>query len=115
MFGGRLIIVCLAGLLCGAAEAQQEAPIGDCDRYAASDYDQTMPGVPFDKIDPKIAIPACQDAVASNPGSLRFQFELGRAYLKAEDYAVALQLLRKAADQGYAPAQGSIGSMYMDA
>lgn len=115
MFGGRFLIVCLIGLLCGAAEAQQEAPVGDCDRYAASDYEQTMPGVPFEKIDPKIAIPACQEALKSNPNSLQFQFELGRAYLKAGDYAVALPLLRKAADQGYAPAQGSIGSMYMDA
>jgi TPR repeat protein len=115
MFAEKLLIGCLLGLLGCAAEAQQEAPVGDCDRYAASEYGETGPGVSFEKINPKVAIPACQEAVTSNPNSLRFLFELGRAHLKAGDYGVALQLLRKAADQGYAPAQGSIGSMYLDA
>ena len=102
------------GLLACAAEAQHDAPVSNCDRYAASDYGQTRPGIPFDKIDPKVAIPACEEAVKNYPSSPRLLFELGRSHSKAGDYDVALPLLRKAADQGYAPAQASIGSMYME-
>jgi len=68
----------------------KQAPITNCDRYAASDLDSGKTGVPFEKIDPKIAIPACEEAVRTYPRSTRLIFELGRSYLKGGDFAAAL-------------------------
>jgi TPR repeat protein len=110
----KLLIACLIGLVSCAAEAQQEAPAVDCDRYAASDYRQIGTGIPFEKIDPKVAIPACEEAARQYPNSARLVFELGRSRLKAGDYDIALRLFHQAADGGYTPALGSIGSMYLE-
>src|SRR5229473_4378871 len=40
-----------------------------CDAYAASEFDpnRTAGPVPFDKLDPKLAIPACEAAVQQFP------------------------------------------------
>ena len=94
------------------AWAEQEAPVTDCDRYAASELDQTNPGVPFEKIDRKAAIPACEEAVRTYPGSARLIFELGRSYLKGGDFAAALMRFRQGAEQTYPPALNAIGTMY---
>ena len=96
----------------GGARADPEAPFTDCDLYAASEWDHTKSGVPFEKIDPKIAIPACEDAVRTYPGSARLVFELGRSYLKSGDFGAALIRFRQGAGQGYPPALNAIGTMY---
>ncbi|HEY5210517.1 MAG TPA: tetratricopeptide repeat protein [Stellaceae bacterium] len=92
--------------------AKQSAPITDCDRYAASDLDRVAPGVPFEKINPKIAIPACEEAVQAYPDSPRLVFELGRSYLKSTDFAAALARFRQGANLEYPPALNAIGTMY---
>lgn len=64
-----------------------EAPVTDCDFKAAFNLtiDQKTINVPFDKIDSKSAIPACQKAIQKYPNSNRLLFELGRSYLKGEN------------------------------
>jgi TPR repeat protein len=112
----------IAALCCSAAPrlalAQTEASsvVTDCDRAAASDYDKQSPaaGVPFNEIDPKVAIPACIEAVARNPDSARLRFELGRAYDADKNYAEALKSFRKAAESSFALAQVNLGALYFN-
>jgi len=68
--------------LCG--QILQDAPFTDCDMYAAG---MAAPGgkpvgVPFDKIDATLAVPACESAVRQYPTNVRLIFQLGRAYSK---------------------------------
>jgi TPR repeat protein len=55
----------------------------------------------------------CQQAAA---GNAQAEFALGNRYFRgvdvAQDYAQALFWYRKSADQGFAPAQNQLGSMY---
>jgi hypothetical protein len=77
----------------------------DCDRYVAS-------GVEYEKINPDLAIPACESAVRKYPNSIHLIYQLGVAYKRKKDFSSALVQFRKAADQGDALAQVSLGMMY---
>jgi tetratricopeptide (TPR) repeat protein len=92
------------------AKATDDPFITDCDAYAAgdSDPDRKDDGVPFDKIDPAKAIPACLDVLTDYPNSLRFQYQLGRAYERNGEIDKAKDLYQKAADNGYKEAQKSL-------
>jgi hypothetical protein len=92
----------------------QDAPVTDCDTYAASDQDpqRKTAGMPLDRINPALAVPACEAAVRQYPNSSRLAFELGRAFTKANNFTAAMLQYRKAADQGYAFAQNNLGAMY---
>jgi thioredoxin-like negative regulator of GroEL len=76
--------------------------IAICDQAAAPPLDQSRPtgvaGVALEKIDPKIAIPACDAAAKAAPNDPRVAFLLGRAYLAAKDYESARAHLKFAAD-----------------
>jgi TPR repeat protein len=87
---------------------------GACDTYAASDDDPERKGagISFDKIDAGLAVPACETAVQQYPESSRLNFQLGRAYQKANHLDAAITRYRKAADRGFAPAQASLGAVY---
>jgi hypothetical protein len=78
-------------------------PSTDCDTYA---------NVLFEKVNPDLAIPACESAVRKYPDSIRLIYQLGKAYDSKKDYRSALVQYRKAAGQGYADAQLSIGILY---
>jgi TPR repeat protein len=129
--------VWIAALCCGvgspAASAQTQSPSDansresaarpesaivatDCDRYAASDFDKQSPvvGIPFDKIDPKMAIPACLEAVSKDPDSARLNFELGRAYDADKQFGEAARFFLKAAAANFALAQLNLGSLYFN-
>jgi TPR repeat protein len=94
----------------------QNAPATDCDTYGASPLDphRVTAGVGVLKLNPDLAIPACEEAVRRYPDSTRLAFQLGRAYKKKNDFRSALIQLRKAADQGYAGAQVEISLMYLN-
>ena len=92
----------VALILCwpaSASEQQQQSQQGDsilaaiCDQAAASPLDNNRPagvaGVAPDKIDPKIAIPACDAALKASPDNYRMMFQLGRAYGAAKSYELA--------------------------
>ena len=110
----RLAPICVVTLFLSTNSFAQDAPVTECDRYAASDQDlqHIGVGVPFDKMNPALAIPACESAIRQYPNSIRFAYQLGRAYNKANNFDAALAQLRKAADQGLAVAQASLGAMY---
>ena len=81
---------------------------------ASSDPQRKGVGVPFDKIDPAIAIPACQTALASYPNSVRFQYQLARAFERRGDFEQAAVWYRKAADRGNALAEDRLGTLYAE-
>jgi TPR repeat protein/predicted aspartyl protease len=109
----RLPFLCVL-LIVSTSAFPQEAPIVDCDRYAASDLDpqRKATGVPPDQINPSLAVPACEDAVRQYPNSTRLILQLGRAYEKGNDFTAAVVQYRKAAEQNFAAAQSALGLMY---
>ena len=97
----------------------QDSPaalIAICDQAAAIPLDQSRPtgvaGVVTEKIDPKIAIPACDAAAKAAPNDPRVAFQLGRAYLATKNYEFASAHLKFAADQGDAGGQNGLGRLY---
>ncbi|MET4118806.1 TPR repeat protein [Bradyrhizobium sp. JR1.5] len=90
--------------------------IARCDTYAASEFDprRTSGAVPFEKLDPKLAIPACEEAVKQFPEDARLHFELGRAYQKANNFSDALLHYKKAGEQGLAVAENNLAVMYQN-
>jgi hypothetical protein len=76
-----LVSTAMVVMTCGSAFSAP-APATDCDTYAASDLDpqRKASGVPFDKINSVLAVPACESAVRKYPNSVRLIYQLGRAY-----------------------------------
>jgi TPR repeat protein len=86
----------------------------DCDKYAAEqDNNAHVPGVEFDQIKVEIAIPACQSAVAAQPGNARLMHNLARSLDKAGRYEDAVWWYSKAADLGWAWSQNNLGVLYL--
>lgn len=108
--------LCWSGWLHAASAESEPAAPTDCDRAAASDFDKQSPvsGIPFDKIDPKVAIPACIEALSRDPGSARLNYELARAYDADRNFADALKFFLKAADANFALAEVNLGSLYFN-
>ncbi len=107
--------IVLSALLTPAANTQTtDAPATNCDTYAASDLDSQRKanGVPFDKINSVLAVPACESAVRKYPNSVRLIYQLGRAYAKKNDFRSAFVQYQKTADQGYALAEYNLGVLY---
>jgi TPR repeat protein len=100
-----------AQLPSGSAE---DTPVTECDTYAASPLDpyRKTAGVPEEKLNPSLAIPACVSAVRAFPNSQRLKYQLGRAYWKPNNFGEALVWFRQAAEYQYAPAQAIIGYMF---
>jgi TPR repeat protein/uncharacterized protein YecT (DUF1311 family) len=97
-----------------SSQVPQGGAITSCDTYAANDSDPQRKGqgIQFEKIDPALAVPACESAVRKSPNTPRLNYQLGRAYHKANNFSAALEQELKAAGQGYGPAQNSLGVMY---
>ena len=88
--------------------------VTDCDRLAIEGQNFLgLPGVPFDDVDPRKSIPACEDALKRFPDSARLHNNIARAYEKAERLQEALAQYEIAADMGYAPAINSLGIAYL--
>jgi Sel1 repeat len=97
-------------------QTADDVPASDCDTYAADPIDpqRKATGVPVERLNPALAIPACESAVRQYPSSNRLIFQLGRAYQKKTDFNSALILYRKATERGYLPAQFNLGGMYQN-
>ena len=82
-----LLVLLLAALLTACAQAQTEKATADCDRLAASPFDASRPdgisGVHFDKLEPALAVTACEQALRQLLGDPRYQFQLARSLTKA--------------------------------
>jgi len=110
----KLTVLCAFAVLFSITSWSNGLPVTDCDRLAASPtdpYRKTI-GVLLEQIDANRAIPACEAAVRQYPNDVQLSFELGRAFFKAQNIQVAVDELRKAAEQGYAAAQYNLGVMY---
>lgn len=92
----------------------QEPPLHACDRLAAHPYDRQVdvPGVTWGALDGQKAAVACEKGVQHYPDNPRFQYHYGRALNKMGTFEKAEKWIRKSANQGYAPAQFSLGLMY---
>jgi TPR repeat protein len=99
-----------------AAEQAKFAVVTDCDRLAASPYDDDRPNGVAGTLDhTKIqlaATAACDDAMRRYPDVARFVYQAGRAALARPDYAKALELFRAAIDKGSVAAFTGLGAMY---
>ena len=99
-----------------AAEDNPADLLAACDRAAASQYDKSLPpgiaGITPDKVDPTIAIPACEAAVKVAPANARILFELGRAYNAAKDYEPARANYEKADRLGNVLATNNLAGLY---
>jgi TPR repeat protein/tRNA A-37 threonylcarbamoyl transferase component Bud32 len=89
-----------------------------CDAAAASPFDKDRPRsittIPSDKIDPSIAVPACEAAVKAAPDDGRMLLQLGRSYGAAKDYGKAMAAYRRADELGNVLATNNIGALYSE-
>lgn len=95
-----------------ALTAEAQKAVEGCDRMAASSGDMDrpsgVPGVAFNRIQPRLAVEACQAALAAAPGERRVQFQLARALDAAGDQVQARALLAKAAEAGSVSAMSDL-------
>jgi hypothetical protein len=91
-----------------------DAPVTECDTYAASAVDpyRKTAGVPEEKLDASLAIPACASAIRKFPNSPRLKYQLGRGYWKSNNFGEAIIWFRQAAEYRYAPAEALLGYMF---
>jgi len=113
----KIVIVCFVFLtlwLPWSVLAKSDPGRDLCDDQAAhpSDPLRKASGVDWDDIALLDALDACEAAAQAHPGVMRFQYQLGRALGRIEEYDQALALFKKAAQSGYASAQVSLGWMY---
>jgi TPR repeat protein/uncharacterized caspase-like protein len=97
-----------------AVLAEPAAPISACDRLAAhpADNQRVVEGVAWDLMNGRDAVRACEDAVKRHPQELRFQYQLGRALLRAKRRDEGLPYLFDVAEKGYMAAFANIGGTY---
>jgi TPR repeat protein len=93
--------------------AQAEAPITDCDKFAALDFrsGKESLSVAFSDLNSDAAITACRKAIEEFPDA-RFHFQLGRALEKAGNMQLAIDQYQAATDGWYVPAIYTIGRLY---
>ncbi len=86
-----------------------------CDHLAADPLNNVnVPGVEFDLIDTKAAIPACRAALDASPNHARFSHNLARALDASGQYEASIPHYKIAADQGYIHAINNLGVMYLN-
>jgi len=98
------------------AAVAKPASATDCAHLAASpddlDRPSGLPGIAFEKIDPRQAIPACRKAVDAYPDDPRSAYMLARALDAAKQNDEAIRYYRKAVDAGYAAAMNNLATKY---
>jgi TPR repeat protein len=94
------------------AEEAQEMTL--CDALAPSDHYPKAKDFYNSRIGAPEAIAACEEALAERPGIARLQHRYAIALWRAKRHGEAVTWLRRAADQGYAPAQADLGYTYRD-
>lgn len=120
---GWLISTALAFTLSAttaAAQDEEDEPLSvldlveECDILAAHGLDpqRMSEGVEDERIVPGLAIPACEDALARNPGDPRLTFQLARAMLAADKDKEAFALFDESSKSGYGAASAYLGDAY---
>jgi TPR repeat protein len=92
-----------------------DAPVTDCDTYAANSLDpqRKAPGVNLIELDAKLAIPACESALQKYPDSARFMYQIGRGYHHSDNFATAALWYGKAMEHGSAFGEAALALLYM--
>ncbi|HEY1544171.1 MAG TPA: tetratricopeptide repeat protein [Xanthobacteraceae bacterium] len=113
----HFIFIAICACASGVARADDSSTLTSiCDQAAASPFDTTRPagvaGVAPDKIDTKIAVPACEAAVKAAPNDPRIAYQLGRAYFAAKAYESARAQYERADAAGFAPAAFNLAAIY---
>jgi tetratricopeptide (TPR) repeat protein len=92
--------------------------VTDCDRLAASPFDDEKPqnvvGVRMSKIDILHALVACENAMRIYPDVSRFYFEKGRIAQAAKNYSLALEMYQRASAMGNRSAMSNLGALYLE-
>lgn len=85
-----------------------------CDQLADNAYDpqKVGPGVPFDQINIREALPACQQAATRQPPQARYQFLYGRVLEAANRLADAVKEYSLAEQAGYPMAASNLAGLY---
>ena len=103
-------------LVCGLTVPTHAAapPVHDCDRLAVhpDDPNRVTDGVASEDIDIERAVAACEAAVASFPGAIRFRAQLGRALLAGERIQEAIAQFRFAVETGNAIGEFELAKLY---
>ena len=99
-----------------AQAKSDDAPVTDCDKYAANSLDpqRKAPGVTLVALNAALAMPACEAAVQKYPDSARFMYQLGRAHHKSDNFATAALWYRTAMRHGSGFGEAAYGLMLMD-
>lgn len=113
-FSRLIAVVILVFAGAGSLRAEPAAPVMACDRLAAhpADSERIVEGVAWDLMNGREAVRACEDAVKLYPQELRFQYQLGRALLRAKRRDEGLPYLFDVAEKGYLAAFANIGGTY---
>ncbi len=100
-------------LFSGAVNAAYEK-VHKCDQLAGhpKDPSRMAKGVKFSQIVPRPALMACARAVKSHPDTVRFIYQLGRAYESSGQKRKAFKYYKLAADKGYVIANYNLGWAY---
>ncbi len=109
----------LISVFTGLPRAQAQTGIGertDCDRLAASAYDENAVGEPVTWLvlgrSAERAIAACRQAHDTDPETPRFQYQLARAFDAAENYREARVWYEKVAELPYPAALAELAVLH---
>ncbi|MGD8567847.1 MAG: tetratricopeptide repeat protein [Gammaproteobacteria bacterium] len=110
----RLVPVVAFSIMSCSCLAVTATDITECDRLAAhpGDPEKRAPGVSWSNLDAKAALIACEKAIKRQPSIARLQYQYARILDKQKRYREAATWYGKAAEQGYASAQNSLGYAY---
>jgi TPR repeat protein len=112
LVSATLLVLAGAGAKWGYAEYIRRTSL-DCDILAAEPENNVfVPGVEYDRIDTKAAIPACEEAVKLDAGNPRLIHNFARSLDAAGRFDDAAYWYRQAADQGWAWSQNNLGVLY---
>ncbi len=110
-----LLGLCLSAGCARAQSKADDAPVTDCDKYAANslDPDRKAPGVSLVELNAARAMPACEAAVQKYPGAARLMYQLGRAHHKSDNFATAALWYKTAMQHGSSFGAAAYGLMLM--
>jgi TPR repeat protein len=110
----RLVLLVILSMVSCTCLAVTVTDVTECDRLAAhpSDPGKTAPGISWPELEANAALVACEKAIKRQPSNARLRYQYARVLDKQKRYRDAITWYRKAAEQGYASAQNSLGYAY---
>lgn len=109
------LTACLAGSPLSLAQSVFD-DVEECDLLAANptDTQRVADGVADGSLIPRLAVKACEAAVAKAPTESRFAYQFGRALAAANRASDAMRQFVRAGDAGYAPALAAQADLQLE-